>query len=414
MYAPGATPDDVNTPTIDDVEQARTSFPLSDRLMWLTGKAVVLGAVAFYASMLFWSVPVAQGPAYDGPFRFPDLTPSQLMVLILALALPILLVRRWPVGVYGAILAETVLAAEVGARSWVIFAAAAVTTCYLAVVSPIRVSGTSAVAMVATWFLENAVIAPRDMAPGLGTTTGQMGLYAACAWLLGSAIRKRREYALSLREQNAARAIMAERLRIARELHDMVAHDIGIIAILAGAAGRVIETQPKEAREALGSIETTSRETLTGLQRMLSALRHAEPGAAVEAAPLTPAQSLDDVDQLAARAADAGIRVDVYWHGERRPLSPEIDLSAFRIIQEAVTNVVRHSGTHACRIDVGFEADELSIEIVDNGHGLPHAPSGVGGFGLLGMRERVAMLSGQFSAGPGPDGGFRVAARLPA
>ena len=374
----------------------------------------MLGAAAFYASMLFWSVPVAQGPAYDGPFRFPDLTSSQLMAMALALAFPILLVRRWPVGVYGAILAETVLAAEVGARSWVIFTAAAVTICYLAVARPVRVSGASVAALVAAWFLENAVIASRDMAPGLVTTTGQMALYAACAWLLGYAIRKRREYALSLREQTAARAIMAERLRIARELHDMVAHDIGIIAVLAGAARRVIETQPTEAREALGSIETTSRETLTGLQRMLSALRHAEPGGAVEAAPLGPAQSLDDVDQLAARAADAGIRVDVRWRGERRPLPPEIDLSAFRIIQEAVTNVVRHSGTHACRIDVGFEADELSIEIVDNGHGLSRAPSSAGGFGLLGMKERVAMLSGQFSAGPGPDGGFRVAARLPA
>ena len=396
------------------MEEASTSFPLSDRLTWATGKAVVLGAAGCYAFMLFWSAPVAQGPAYDGHFRFPDLTPPQMMAMVLALALPILLVRRWPVGVYGAILAETVLAAEVGARSWVIFAVAAVTICYLAVVRPIRVSGTSAVAMVAAWFLENAVIAPRDMASDLVTTTGQIALYAACGWLLGYAIRKRREYALSLREHNAARAVMAERLRIARELHDMVAHSIGIIAVLAGAAGRVIETQPTQAREALGSIETTSRETLTGLQRMLSALRRAEPGAAFEAAQLAPAQGLDDVGQLAARAADAGIRVDVCWRGVRRPLPPEIDLSAFRIIQEAVTNVVRHSGTRACRIDVGFEVDELSIEIVDNGHGPSRAPSGVGGFGLLGMRERVAMLSGQFSAGPGTDGGFRVTAKLPA
>lgn len=379
--------------------------------MRLTG---VVCAFCGYAFMLFWSTPVLQGPNYDGPHRFPVLTPPQVMALVLALALPILLVRRWPVAVYAAILTETVLAAEFGARSWALFAAATAAICYLAAARSMRISAAAGAAMVAVWFLENVAIVPKDMAGNPVTTSIQLALYAACAWVLGYAIRKRREYAVSLREQSAARAVMAERVRIARELHDMVAHSIGIIAVLAGAAGRVIETQPKEAREALGSIEMTSRETLTGLQRMLSALRHAEPGADVEAAPLAPAQSLDDVDRLAARAADAGVRVDVTWRGERRPLPPEIELSAFRIIQEAVTNAVRHSGTHACRIDIGFDADEVSIEVVDNGRGLAQARSGGGGFGLLGMRERVAMLSGQFSAGPRPEGGFRVMARLPA
>jgi signal transduction histidine kinase len=230
-------------------------------------------------------------------------------------------------------------------------------------------------------------------------------------WLIGTASRQGREYAQS----QGTHAATAERFRISRELHDNVAHSIGLIAVLAGAAGRVIDTQPKEAREALGSIEMTSRDTLTGLQRMLNALRNAEPGADRDAVPLASAHGLTDLDQLAAQAAGAGVRVDVTWRGERRQLPPEIDLSAFRIIQEAVTNVVRHSGTHACRVDVGFESDELAIEIVDNGHGPARVGrGGEGGFGLLGMRERVAMLSGQFSAGPRPEGGFRVAARLPA
>lgn len=387
---------------------------MPDRLVWLAGKALMLCACFLYALVLFWTTPTAQGQKYDGPHRFPVLTPPQLMALALALALPVLLVRRWPVVVYATILAETVLAVEFGARSWALFAAATGAVCYLTLVRSSRVSVTAAVAMVATWFFENVAIVARDMAPDLWTTTSQMALCAACGWGLGYVLRKRREYTVSLREQSAARAVMAERLRIARELHDMVAHSIGIIAVLAGAAGRVIETQPKEAREALGSIEMTSRETLTGLQRMLTALRHAEPGVEFDAAPLAPAHGLGDLDQLTARAADAGVRVDVTWRGDRRPLPPEIDQSAFRVIQEAVTNVVRHSGTHACRITIGFQEDEVSIEIVDNGHGLPHTRAGGGGFGLLGMRERVAMLSGQFSAGPRPEGGFRVAARLPA
>jgi signal transduction histidine kinase len=414
MYAPGATPAGSTSPTIVDVEEIGTRFPMSGRLAWLAGKALVLCVTFLYALVLFWTTPTAQGPNYDGPHRFPVLTPPQLMALALALALPVLLVRRWPVAVYATILAETVLAAEFGARSWALFVAATGAVCYLTLARSIRVSVTAAVAMVVTSFFENVAIVARDMAPDLWTTTSQMALCAACGWGLGYVLRKRREYTISLREQSAARAVMAERLRIARELHDMVAHSIGIIAVLAGAAGRVIETQPKEAREALGSIEMTSRETLTGLQRMLTALRHAEPGAEFEAAPLAPANGLGDLDQLTARAADAGVRVDVTWRGDRRPLPPEIDQSAFRVIQEAVTNVVRHSGTHACRITIGFQEDEVSIEIVDNGHGLSHTRSGGGGFGLLGMRERVAMLSGQFSAGPRPEGGFRVAARLPA
>ena len=206
---------------------------------------------------------------------------------------------------------------------------------------------------------------------------------------------------------------MAERLRIARELHDSVAHSIGIITVLSGAAARVVETKPEQTRQALAGIETTSRETLLELQRMLGALRRAEPDDAMpQAAPLAPAGSLADVPQLAERTADAGVRVHVTWRGERRPLPPEIELSAFRIIQESVTNVVRHSGARTCRVAVGYEPEGVTIEVVDDGDdglggpGRPRfsAAAGGSGFGLLGMRERVTLLSGQFSAGPAPGG----------
>ncbi|GAA1981841.1 sensor histidine kinase [Catenulispora subtropica] len=223
-------------------------------------------------------------------------------------------------------------------------------------------------------------------------------------WLAGVSGRQARAHAVS----QAAAASAAERLRLSRDLHDSVAHDIGIIAVLAGAGARVLDTRPEAAREALAGIETTSRETLTGLQHMLRTLRQdgarADPG-------------LLDVERLAARASGAGVRVELTWSGERRTLPPEIDRSAYRIIQEAVTNVVRHSGTNACHVAVGFEPGALAIEIVDEGRppaADASAPSSQGGFGLLGMRERVTMLSGQFSAGPRPEGGFRVAARLPA
>ncbi|MFH9229923.1 sensor histidine kinase [Streptomyces lydicus] len=223
-----------------------------------------------------------------------------------------------------------------------------------------------------------------------------------------------------MHEQKAARAVVTEQLRIARELHDSVAHSIGIITVLSGAAARVVDTKPEQTRQALTGIESTSRQTLLELQRMLGALRRAEPDDAMpQAAPLAPASSLADIPQLAERTADAGVRVHVAWQGERRPLPPEIELSAFRIIQESLTNVVRHSGAATCRVAVGYEPEGVTIEVVDDGLGGPgrprHSTAADGsGFGLLGMRERVTLLSGQFSAGRRPEGGFRVTARLAA
>ncbi|MCX4964603.1 sensor histidine kinase [Streptomyces sp. NBC_00654] len=259
-------------------------------------------------------------------------------------------------------------------------------------------------------------------------------LLSVIACLAGLSVRRTREYARELTARAAAQAVTAERLRIAREMHDSVAHSIGIIALQAGAAARVVDTRPDAAREAMTVVELAGRETLAGLRRMLVALRQPEPadgqGLVPEPAagprrvpephadvrrdgpaPSRPAEGLADVERLAAATTGAGVRVDVRWHGERRPLPPDIDLSAFRIIQESVTNVVRHAATGSCRVSVGYGAEELAIEITDSGRGGGSSPES--GFGLVGMRERVALLKGEFSAAPVPSGGFRVAVRLP-
>ena len=230
------------------------------------------------------------------------------------------------------------------------------------------------------------------------------------AWLIGNSRRQGHVYAEDLRARATAQAVTAERLRIARELHDMVAHSIGIIAIQAGVGSRVIDTQPAEARNALHVIEATSRETLSGLRRMLGALRRGGLDSEAEAAPLDPAPGLADLEALAATTMAAGVHVDVQWVGERRTLPADLDLSAFRIIQEAVTNVVRHASTGACRVSIDCQERELSIEVVDDGRG---GVTGGTGYGLVGMRERVGLLNGDLSVGPRPEGGFRVAARLP-
>nr|WSW66991.1 sensor histidine kinase [Streptomyces sp. NBC_00995] len=241
-----------------------------------------------------------------------------------------------------------------------------------------------------------------------------VALTAVVAWLVGSSSYEARRHDESLAARATQQAVIQERLRIAREMHDMVAHSVGIIALQAGAAARVVHTRPDAAREAMSAVETAGRETLAGLRRMLGALRQADPddeGAERDARQLRPAEGLADVERLARATTAAGVRVEVNWEGERRPLPPDIDLSAFRIIQESVTNVVRHAASGSCRVSVAYGFEDLSIEVTDGGRGAGLATDP--GFGLVGMRERVALLHGEFAAAPRPEGGFRVAVRLP-
>jgi signal transduction histidine kinase len=169
-------------------------------------------------------------------------------------------------------------------------------------------------------------------------------------------------------------------------------------------------------------VENAGRETLAGLRRMLGPLRQIEQGqvkpdqAERRQAHLDRPGSmpgLADVDRLAASTTAAGVRVDVDWRGERRPLPPDIDLAAYRIVQESVTNVVRHAGTGSCRVRITRDDEALSIEVADRGRGPDGGATAGTGCGLAGMRERVALLHGAFTAEPGPEGGFLVTARLP-
>jgi signal transduction histidine kinase len=209
-----------------------------------------------------------------------------------------------------------------------------------------------------------------------------------------------------------AQAVTVERLRIAREMHDTVAHSIGIVALQAGAARRVIDSRPDRARDALTEIEVAGRETLSGLRRMLGALRQADQDAGPDTTRLYQPPGLADLDRLATATTAAGVRVDVRWMGERRPLPPDVDLAALRIIQESIANVVRHADVRSCEVSIDCRrGDELAVEITDQGR--RHGTSPGSGYGLAGLRERVALLHGDFHAGPRTGGGFRVSARLP-
>ena len=343
-------------------------------------------------------------------------------VLGCALLASALLLRRRPLTALAVLLggaaAAMALKPPVPAGTLQIVAACAadIEICYIAATRTRRVSVTGvAVAGAGLLILLLAVPSP-GMHPGgtaesaLAPATIAVPLLTIIAWFIGNSVRQAHARAEMVRAQAAAQAAMAERLRIARELHDMVAHSIGIIAIQAGSGRRVFDARPDEAREALAAIEATSRETLSGLRRMVTGLRRAGPEPGPGQAPPGPAPGLAGIDRLAATTLDAGVQVDVDWHGRREPLPADIDASAFRIIQEAVTNVVRHAGTGQCRVSISQQDGQLSIEVTDSGRG----GSGAGtGYGITGMRERAALLGGDLQAGPRPGGGFCVTARLP-
>ena len=236
------------------------------------------------------------------------------------------------------------------------------------------------------------------------------------AYLFGSTMRNRRLYseqleqrALALekdREEEARRAVAEERLHIAQELHDVVAHSMGVIAVQAGVGAHVIDNDPGEAKKSLEAIAHTSRSTLAEIRRMLGVLRD-DSGAAYE-----PAPGVGDLDRLVRDIGSAGVDVELKHEGLRTELPPGVDFTAYRIVQEALTNVLKHAGPASATVTVGYEPGALRLEVVDNGRGV-NGRAALGGHGLLGMRERVAVYGGSFEVGPRAGGGFRVAVRLP-
>ncbi|MFD5897828.1 MULTISPECIES: sensor histidine kinase [unclassified Streptomyces] len=363
------------------------------------------GGVAYPFALL---LAVRSGPDNSTSLRF--------LLCAVATVLPVALLRRHPLPATALMLAGT-FAVSAQRPSWEVVYLLVLAN-DLAVLSVVasrtrRVALAAAVPTLlvhiasATYFTSGSDVYIRTLVV--------LALALVAAWMIGVSIRERREHAVEQRTQVAAQAVAAERLRIARELHDMIAHSIGVIAIQAGVGSRVIGTQPDEARKALVSIEATSRETLAGLRRTLGTLRRTGPDAGAEPVSLDPTPGLADIGRLAASTSKgAGVGVELRWRGARREIPADIDLSAYRIVQEAVTNVVRHAGTRSCRVTVGYGAGEVSVEVVDDGRGCEPADiDRSGGWGLVGMRERVGLLGGRLTAGPRPEGGFRVEARLP-
>lgn len=362
----------------------------ADLLALDTALALVLVVVCWYAA--------SERPASGSPAE-----PAWLSVLAgVLIGGPVAARRRWPVAVAVAVCAAGNVAV-------------------LTEIVPDYASGGPAFAIAAVLYIVGVTVPPRrslaTLAACLATTTATLvavdrtgavleiaffSLVVAVAWLLGWLVRERRAFAAQAAEQFAQRAVTDERLRIAREMHDIVAHSMSLIAVKAAVGNHVAEASPAQAREALSVIEATSRGALVEMRRALGVLR--------QEAEYAPAPGLAELKALAERAAAGGVDVDLALDG-RAELPEAVGLSVFRIVQEALTNVVKHAAPARCRVTVTVHSGEVSIEVTDEG-GVVRSPAPAG-HGLIGIRERVAMYGGEFAAGPRPEGGFRVRARLP-
>ena len=347
---------------------------------------------------------------------FDDDPRALLTLAVLAMTLPLVFRRRWPLPV----LVATLFWATVTGAAWDLFDDAAVGMGVLLV---------AAYAVAAYRELRRAAIGGATLlawgAAAMVWDDVPFGDYLFVAiilggvWAAGRTVRSRRQLAVALADKNvlleheqearAKQAVAEERTRIARELHDVVAHSVSVMVVQAGAERRSLGDDRPATREALEAIEQTGRQALTEMRRLLGMLRKDDDELA-----LAPQPSMEHLELLVSQVREAGMPVELEVEGEPEPLPAGVDLSAYRIVQEALTNALKHAGPARALVRVRYRRDELELEILDDGPGpAADATNGAGGHGLIGMRERVSMFGGDLAAGERSGGGYSVHARLP-
>jgi len=337
--------------------------------------------------------------------------PLDALGVVLLVAGPVALLgrRRWPLATLLVVAAVTVLFYALGypfGPAWL----ALIVAFWTSVTGGQRLAAWLTAGLAIPAFVALTALFGRTPVPGLG------GVVAHLGWLLvvlvaAEVVRARRERVLEAartRAEEDRRRAGEERLRIARELHDVLAHNISLINVQAGVALHLMDERPGQSRTALVAIKQASSDALRELRSVLDVLRQGGD------APRSPTSGLDSLDGLVANAAAAGLEVRTRVEGTPRPLPAGVDLAAFRIVQEALTNVTRHAGPASATVLVAYGDDDLTVQVDDDGRGHPK-PGGTpgGGNGIRGMRERAAALGGDLSAGPRAGGGFRVSAHLP-
>jgi signal transduction histidine kinase len=326
--------------------------------------------------------------------------------LLVAQIVPLVWRRRNPVVVLAAVAAATLLYGAADLPDPPLQFAVLLAFYTVGAHTPRSVSVPCALVMVVAGVV--TLIVARDSDPA---DVAVSFLAATTAWVLGDAARTQRERAVWLEQRRSDAAHQAaadERLRIARDLHDIVAHHVSVMAVQAEAAQEVLAVRPERAARAMADVADTARATLGELRRLLGVLR-AEGDRA-------PQPDLDGVADLVESVRRTGLAVEVHTHGEARRITGLTGVTAYRIVQEALTNVIKHASAARADVELRFGDDALVVTVTDDGRGSggSSAPAnGEGGHGLAGMRERLAMLGGTLDAGPRPGGGFSVSARLP-
>ncbi len=358
------------------------------------------------------------GPGYGrGPGPF----------LVLIACAPLVVLRRWPLPVLAVATAVTGVEMAWGNAPLPLGAMLGLATYFAASRLPRRLSIRAGVAVAAVLGIALVYATVAVKGPPLAVEAAEGFLPLVAAWFIGDSVAARRRYITGLEEQaereraaeveRARNEVREERVRIARELHDVVAHTLAVITVQAGVGRRLMAKRPEEARSALESIEAIGRTAQDELRVVLGLLRDED----VEPASLVPAPRLADLTELAETVRASGVRVELRMSGADRPLSPALELSVYRVVQEALTNVVKHAPGARAMVDVEVSAGSVRVEVTDDGRPAasrsPGQQTGAGapsaGHGLAGMRERVGAFGGSLAAGPLAGGGFRLLGRIP-
>lgn len=228
-------------------------------------------------------------------------------------------------------------------------------------------------------------------------------------WAVGTLLRARRESTTRTREEEARRRAYEQRLEIVREVHDVVGHGLAVINMQAGVALHVLDRRPEQGRVALEAIRDSSKEALEELRATLAVFRQPDEGSASR----RPTPGLEQVDALVTAMGDSGLAVDLVVDGDRDAVPASVDQAAYRIVQESLTNVLRHSGSAAATVRIGYQDGDVEVDVTDSGRARPGSPVATDGHGIAGMRERAAAVGGTLDAAPRAEGGFRVHAVLP-
>jgi signal transduction histidine kinase len=364
-------------------------------------------AVAAAAVMVLGSGPAARG---EVPPRRP-LDP--LAYGLMAVAAAVLVGRRrWPLAVLAVTAAASVGYLALEYPYGPILLAMSVAMYSVAVSLPVGPSlvacGVTVAAVVAP---ELVVVDPERRLVEASLLLAVLSGLLLPSWAIGTVVRLAREAERRARQDEMRRRSYEERLRIAREVHDVVGHGLAVINLQAAVALHVVGRRPEQAEVALAAIKRSSKEALEELRGTLAVFRQPQPDHPDAA--WRPAPGLGQLDALIAAVAEGGLAVEVAVTGERADLPAVVDLAAYRIVQESLTNVVRHAGPATATVRVGYAPGAVVVEIADTGRGRPSGAAGPAGQGIAGMRERAAAVGGTLEAGPSAEGGFRVRARLP-